>query len=65
MVKCKACGEFMLRTDSKVHLQRFQDEEAVKTAAMAGDTSKLEAFIAHGFSVNKPLAALYGFSRTQ
>lgn len=63
IVKCKVCGEFMMRNEIDLHLKPFRDPEVVRTCAMNGEIQKLNQSLAHGFKVDTPYPTFYNFSR--
>lgn len=63
IMKCKVCGEFMMRNEIDAHLKPFRDPEAVKSYAMNGEIQKLNQSISHGFKIDTPYPNFYHFSR--
>ena len=63
IVKCKVCGEFLMRNEIDQHLKPFRDLEAVKAQAINGEIQKVNQSFAHGFKVDTPYPNFYNFSR--
>lgn len=62
VIKCKACGELMMKADMKQHLEKYRDLTKLKDAAMTFEKKVLEAALLHGFKLETPYLDYYGYT---